>query len=36
MQNPYEKKKTAVQIKNILATTNLDAVIKKEFYEFRE
>jgi GDP/UDP-N,N'-diacetylbacillosamine 2-epimerase (hydrolysing) len=36
MQNPYEKKKTAVQIKNILATTNLDAVIKKEFYDFRE
>jgi hypothetical protein len=36
MQNPYEKKETAVQIKSILASTNLDAVIKKEFYDFRE
>lgn len=33
MKNPYEKKETATQIKNILVSTDLGTVIKKEFYD---
>jgi GDP/UDP-N,N'-diacetylbacillosamine 2-epimerase (hydrolysing) len=36
MQNPYKKSETAIQIKNILASTDLNSVIKKEFFDFRE
>ncbi len=35
MKNPYEKNETAIQIKNILVSTKLGSVIKKEFYDIQ-